>query len=46
VGQWVKYSQNITIPERIKQADLIKIYVYNPTKQQLYIDDFKVEFQP
>ena len=28
-----------------KNADLIKIYLYNPSSEIIYIDDFKVEFK-
>ena len=42
VNKWVKYNKNITIPDSIKQADLIKIYIFNPTREKIYIDDFRV----
>jgi hypothetical protein len=40
-NKWIKYRKTITIPDSIKQADLIKIYVYNPSEEKIYIDDFR-----
>lgn len=44
-NKWIKYRKNIPIPDSIKQAGLIKIYVYNPSMDKLYIDDFKIEIK-
>lgn len=41
-NKWVKYNKHFLIPDSIKQADLIKIYVYNPSKEKVYVDDFKI----
>lgn len=42
INVWTKYNKSISIPDSIKQADLIKIYVHNPSKVKIYIDDFKI----
>jgi hypothetical protein len=42
VNQWVKYSKTFTIPDSIKQADLMKIYIYNPSREKIYVDDFRI----
>ncbi|MBN1951725.1 MAG: hypothetical protein JW801_11015 [Bacteroidales bacterium] len=43
--KWLKYNMLVDIPDSIKQADLLKIYVYNPSKEKIYIDDFRIEFE-
>ncbi|PID95183.1 MAG: DUF4843 domain-containing protein [Bacteroidetes bacterium] len=45
-GKWVPVEVVAPIPDRIKQADLIKIYIYNPSKELIYIDDFAISFKP
>ena len=45
VNKWMKFHKNISIPDSIKQADLIKIYIYNPSKEKVFIDDFKVRIE-
>lgn len=42
VNQWVKYSKTFTIPDSIKQADLMKIYIYNPSPEKIYVDNFRI----
>jgi len=44
LNKWVNYQIEIEIPDSIKQADLCKIYLYNPSKERVYIDDFKISF--
>lgn len=44
--EWFKFDNTFPIPESIKNADLIKIYLYNPTTPEVYVDDFEVEFLP
>lgn len=43
-NKWIKFSKTVIIPEQIKQADIIKVYVYNPSQEIIYIDDFSVKF--
>lgn len=45
INTWVNIKKSISIPGSIKQADLIKIYLYNPSKTKIYIDDFKVDIE-
>ena len=42
---WTKYIRNFPIPESIKKADLIKIYVYNPSGEKVYIDDLDIRIK-
>ena len=44
-NKWIKYKQTISIPDSIKQADLIKIYVYNPSQEKIFIDDFRIKIE-
>ncbi|MCD6347275.1 MAG: hypothetical protein J7L96_07645, partial [Bacteroidales bacterium] len=44
IEQWSDYSYSFTIPGSIKQADIIKIYVFNPTNEIVFIDNFRVKF--
>ena len=45
VNKWIHYQKNFTIPDSIRQADLIKIYVYNPSNTNIYIDDLHIKFK-
>ncbi|HBZ66185.1 MAG TPA: DUF4843 domain-containing protein [Bacteroidales bacterium] len=42
INVWARYNISISVPDSIKQADLIKIYVLNQSKEKIYIDDFKI----
>jgi hypothetical protein len=42
---WKKYNRSISIPESIKTADLVKIYLHNTSRETIYIDDFKIVFK-
>jgi hypothetical protein len=44
IKSWEDYTYTFKISEDIKNADLIKIYVYNPSAGLIYIDDFRIEF--
>ncbi|NLF42774.1 MAG: DUF4843 domain-containing protein, partial [Bacteroidales bacterium] len=44
-NKWIKFNKTISIPDSIKQADLIKIYVYNPSKEKIFIDDFSIKIE-
>jgi len=44
-NKWIMFNKTITIPDSIKQADLIKIYVYNPSKEKIFIDDFRIKIE-
>jgi hypothetical protein len=45
VARWENFHLSFPIPETIKQAELIKIYVFNPSNETLLIDDVKVVFE-
>ncbi len=44
-NSWEDYHLTFDIPDNIKQADLIKIYVYNPLIETVFVDDFRIEFE-
>lgn len=44
-NKWIKFNKTISIPDSIKQADLIKVYVYNPSKKKIFIDDFRIKIE-
>jgi hypothetical protein len=39
---WDKVYFSVKIPKDIKQDDELKIYVWNPKKYDMYLDDFKI----
>ncbi len=45
-NKWMKYSINISIPEEIKQAEIVKIYMYNKSKEKVYVDDIIIDILP
>jgi predicted dithiol-disulfide oxidoreductase (DUF899 family) len=42
---WEDFQLNFQIPDKIKQADLVKIYVFNVSNKTVLLDDFKIEFR-
>lgn len=46
LNTWINYQKKIAIPDSIKQADIIKVYVYNTSDEKVYIDDFSIKFMP
>jgi hypothetical protein len=42
IDQWKFYRKRFAIPDSIKNADLIKVYVYNPSQVMVYVDDFRI----
>ncbi|GAG84965.1 unnamed protein product [marine sediment metagenome] len=42
--EWKKFKLNFIIPDEIKKADIIKVYIHNPSKNEVYIDDMEVIF--
>jgi hypothetical protein len=42
INRWQLCRKAFMIPDSIKNADLIKIYVYNPSPVRVYIDDFRI----
>ncbi len=45
INTWSDFNHKFIIPDSIKEADLIKIYVYNTSKEIIYVDDFEIEFK-
>ncbi len=41
-GDWQKIKWDVTIPDNISDNDRLKIYVWNPGKTKLLIDDLKI----
>lgn len=44
-NQWRLFKKTLTMDDRLRRANLIKIYVYNPTKMKLYVDDFRIQLE-
>ncbi len=44
-GIWEFYSTTIALGDSMKNADVLKIFLYNPTGEKKYVDDFYVNFQ-
>jgi hypothetical protein len=44
-GNWEFYSRTIVLEERMKKADVLKIFLYNPGGDKKYVDDFYVGFE-
>ena len=44
-NKWLHFHKTLEIPEQIKQADLLKIYVYNPSEIIVYVDDIRIKFE-
>ena len=44
-GKWQNFNKTFIIPDSIKDADLIKIYLFNPSNEIIYLDDFKIDFK-
>ncbi len=42
--KWEKVMTSFSLPEEVKKADRIKIYVFNPGIGEVMIDDFGIEF--
>ncbi|NOQ26092.1 MAG: DUF4843 domain-containing protein [Bacteroidales bacterium] len=43
---WENINYKYNLPEEIKKGSLLKVYIYNPTKSIVYIDDLKIKFYP
>ncbi len=44
-NKWNKANYVFTLPQNFYQANLIKVYVYNPTPSVIYIDDLNIKFK-
>ncbi len=45
IGKWQDFRYEFKIPQKLKDAENIKIYIYNPTDYTVFIDDFSIEFE-
>lgn len=43
-NEWSLFSLEPPIPDSVLQADLFKVYIYNPSNTKIFIDDFKIKF--
>lgn len=41
-GKWGKVFLNFTMPDDISDDDILKIYVWNPGRNTVYLDDFEI----
>ncbi len=44
-GTWQKIQYDCKLPRDFDEADLVKIFVYNPTAAMLYADDIRIRFE-
>ena len=45
IGDWNLIKTSFNIPDNIQTLKLVKIYVWNPGKEPVYIDDIDIEFR-
>ncbi len=45
VNRWLYCKKSFIIPDSIRNADIVKIYVYNPSNTNIYIDDLHIKFK-
>lgn len=43
-ADWSILRYSFELPHNFNQGDIIKIYVFNPSKTAIYMDDFKIKF--
>ncbi|MDD2964808.1 MAG: hypothetical protein PHQ65_09270 [Bacteroidales bacterium] len=41
--RWFPFHFEMTIPDSIRNASMLKVYLYNPSKSKVFIDDLKIE---
>jgi hypothetical protein len=41
---WKRFIKTIDLPENYKDAEIIKIYIFNPSATKVFIDDIRIEF--
>jgi hypothetical protein len=44
-GTWVEMSYIMQLPGHVTDAEIIKVYVLNPSSSNIYIDDLGIEFK-
>ena len=45
LNEWQEMKCNIHYPDSMKNAELIKLYVYNPFNEEFLVDDFSIVFK-
>ncbi|MCF6364848.1 MAG: hypothetical protein L3J35_01470 [Bacteroidales bacterium] len=45
INSWENFEYAYSVPKEFFSGDLIKIYIYNPTKNIIYVDDFEINFR-
>ena len=43
-SKWVKITESFKLPPNIEPKSILKLYVWNNSKEEILLDDFKVEF--
>ncbi len=43
-NKWVHISETFTIPANTDSKSILKLYVWNSSKEEILLDDFKVDF--
>lgn len=41
---WKRFIKTVDLPANFRDAELIKIYVFNPSATKVFIDDIRIEF--
>lgn len=41
--KWLSVKYAVKLPDHIPAGNLLKVYIFNPSKKNLYVDDFSVE---
>ncbi|MBA3901414.1 MAG: DUF4843 domain-containing protein, partial [Bacteroidetes bacterium] len=44
-GEWADFEYNLLINKEIETAEIIKIYLYNPSDKVVFLDDFRIDFR-
>lgn len=44
-GEWFNVNFSFNIPEDVKTHKLIKLYVWNPGKEPVFVDDIRIQFR-
>ncbi len=43
-NKWIKITESFKLPPNIDTKSVLKLYVWNNSKEEILLDDFKVEF--
>lgn len=42
---WTEVTFSATLPAKISENDILKVYVWNPVKRAFYVDDMEISFE-